>query len=803
MTPPSEAGETAMISIPRVLKDHADTGSVSSLLPFWGFVDDHTFLTKGGSVGVVYRLRGADVECLDHAERHLVARRFEQALRQLDESFSVYQYATKRPAAAIVPADHSHPVVHDALRRRAAYLNAKANQLFELELFLVLVHEYPGLRRRQSNPGMLTDRLLLTRLGQCLSVARTVEGLDDALKRARTTLDSKAQAFVVQLAGVVAAERLGKAEAFRVLRRLVNYTAWKRDECQLKYDTCLDLTIADSALECHRGHLRVDDAYVKVLTMKEPPAKTYAAMLHDLYAVPAPFVACLEWRRLSNATMRRDLHARRRHFFNRKVSLVNYVNSQTKPEEMLVDDSATATVNDLGQSLTAMEVHGHFFGACSLTIAVYDDAQESVERAAAECAKTFASHDGTLYAETYNSLNAWLAMMPGNGPYNVRRLSLLNTNCADLSFLFTLESGEPTSRHLPGRPCLATFETEHQTPYHWNLHVNDVGHALIQGATGAGKSFLLNFILTHAQQYDPTTVIFDLGGSYERLTRVLGGSVWRIGLTHGDFTINPFCLEPTSEHLHFLFSFVRVLLQTNAEPALTLDDDREIYEAVENVYTLDGPQRRLLTVAHLLPRRLGQQLRRWVQGGPYASLFDNVSDTLTLQRVQCFDFEGLEKYPLVLQPLLFYVLHRTSAAIQHGAPDTLKLFVLDEAWRFVTDRTVKAYVTEALKTWRKRNAAMLLATQSTEDFAAPDLLRTVIESCPTKFFLANPNLDLDRARELFHLNQTEAACITQLRPRQQALLKRPDLARVVNLHVDPQSYDLYTKGKEIPSWAVS
>ena len=59
--------------------------------------------------------------------------------------------------------------------------------------------------------------------------------------------------------------------------------------------------------------------------------------------------------------------ARRRHFFNKKVSLVNYLSSQTKPEEMLVDDSATATVNELGQSLTEMEVHGHFFGACSLT----------------------------------------------------------------------------------------------------------------------------------------------------------------------------------------------------------------------------------------------------------------------------------------------------------------------------------------------------------------------------------------------------------------------------------------------------
>ena len=133
----------------------------------------------------------------------------------------------------------------------------------------------------------------------------------------------------------------------------MNYTPHKVDRVSLKHDTHLDFYLSDSALECHRDHLRVDDFDVKVLTMKEPPAKTFAHVLGDLYAVPSPFVACLEWQRIPNAKMRRDLHARRRHFFNRKVSLVNYLSSQTKPEEMLVDDSASATVHELGQSLTA------------------------------------------------------------------------------------------------------------------------------------------------------------------------------------------------------------------------------------------------------------------------------------------------------------------------------------------------------------------------------------------------------------------------------------------------------------------
>jgi type IV secretion system protein VirB4 len=375
----------------------------------------------------------------------------------------------------------------------------------------------------------------------------------------------------------------------------------------------------------------------------------------------------------------------------------------------------------------------------------------------------------------------------------VRRLALLNTNVADLSFLFTLHTGSRTSAHLDGRECLAVFETEHQTPYFWNLHHDDVGHALIQGATGAGKSFLLNFIIMHAQKYDPITVIFDLGGSYEKLTTLLGGSVWKMGVGRRAFTINPFCLPPTDENLHFLFSFVRVLLQTGGQYQVTMTDDRDLYEAVENLYALDAPQRRLITLSNMLPRSLGQYLHRWVQGGPYADLFDNAEDTLTFQRIQCFDFEGLEKFPLVLEPLLFYVLHRASASIQdRDAASTLKLFVLDEAWRFARDATIKAYITEALKTWRKRNAAMLLATQSSEDFAATDLLRTVIESCPTKLFLANPGMDIERARELFHLNHTEADLITRLLPRQQALLKRPDLAKVINLHVDPESYWIYT-----------
>ena len=145
----------AVITMGRLLEDSREAGALNQLIALWGFVDETTFLTKAGAVGVVYRLHGADAACLDPIERHVVARRFEQALRQLDASFRVYQYLVKRPAAPITATPHRHPVVDEALRRRAASLAARAESLFEFDLSLVVLYE--GWTPRQGTWARLAD----------------------------------------------------------------------------------------------------------------------------------------------------------------------------------------------------------------------------------------------------------------------------------------------------------------------------------------------------------------------------------------------------------------------------------------------------------------------------------------------------------------------------------------------------------------------------------------------------------------------------------------------------------------------
>jgi type IV secretion system protein VirB4 len=314
---------------------------------------------------------------------------------------------------------------------------------------------------------------------------------------------------------------------------------------------------------------------------------------------------------------------------------------------------------------------------------------------------------------------------------------------------------------------------------------------MILGRTGSGKSFLLNFLITNLQKYDPFTFIFDLGGSFESLTRLFGGSYLRIGLESAGFTINPFCLAPTKGNFDFLALFVKVLLGPGAglDPAT----DRALYEQIENLYSLDPALRTLDVLANTLPRNVSNGLAKWVRGGQFGFLFDNSQDTVSFSRFQCFDFQQMSRYPELLEPLLFYILHRANEVIANREiASTFKTFLIDEAWIFLRNPSIQRYVTEALKTWRKHNAAMILSTQSLDELKRSELLDIIVESCATKIFLANPDMDQDLYRRQFHLNDAEVEWIATLIPKRQFLIKNPDLAKVANLHVDRRSYWLYT-----------
>lgn len=188
-----------------------------------------------------------------------------------------------------------------------------------------------------------------------------------------------------------------------------------------------------------------------------------------------------------------------------------------------------------------------------------------------------------------------------------------------------------------------------------------------------------------------------------------------------------------------------------------------------------------------------ERLHRWTRGGQYGFLFDNAEDTLSFKSFQTFNFHGWNDAPEVLEPLLFYVLHRASNEITDAKKlGTPKFFLLDEAWLFIKNETIRNYVVQAQKTWRKHKAAMILATQSIKELEESGMLAIVAESCPTKIFLANPDMNREVYREAFHLNDTELDLIDGLVPPGQMLIRKAQTSKKVHLNVDSVSHWMAT-----------
>lgn len=792
-----------MLNLKRLLADHRESGAAASLVPLFGWLDDHVFLTKAGDVGAVLRVQGIDHECLEaDAVDGLTARL--QAAFGLWQGGRVYQYLFRRQQREIPHGHYRDPVVRAAALERIEHFARRRRPLYTVDLYYVCLwhgprHD-PGILRaigRALREGLAGGRRLAAHLSDDAQILQQRESLD----RTHQALLRRLQAFVVQVADFVRAEVLHKRQAYAVLGRLLNLDPLKQQaqserlaQGSFPYDLHADYHLCNSHIEAERDHLRIDDYYVRILTLKEPTTQTWPLIFRRLQELSADYHLVSEWRPLPNTLTRARLD-RQRHFLNNsRVSWLSELHPSvaTNPSEALVDYAKVEGVQELGRCMALLD-QGHHMGEYTLTAVAYARSRGEVDAAVAELVKAFAQHGGALYEERQNQLNAFMATLPGNTYFNVRGQDnlLFDFHHADGSFLFTLDGGEQRNAHLDGE-YLAVLETQQGTPYFFNLHVGDVAHTLVLGQTGSGKSFLLNFLGAHLQKYDPVTVVFELGRGFESVTRLFGGAYVALGDPACETTINPFSLEPTRENQLFLFGFVRVLLE-QAAPRLSSEDERELYEALQRLYQLDQDVRRLRTLADLLPKALSLRLHPWVEGGRYDYLFDHAADTLSFASLQAFDFEALANKPEALEPLLFYVLHRATALVcDPAATRRFKALICDEAWWSWRHPVIRDYLIEALKTWRKKNGAVVLATHSVRDLQDAQLLDHLREPCTTKLFLPNPGADQELYCQTLQLTAAEFELVRTLQPKRQFLLKRPGFAKVLTLDVDQRAYWLYT-----------
>lgn len=143
-----------MLNLRRLFKNYEEAGSLNAMVNLFGFAGQEMFLTKTGEAGIVLELKGVDYECLDQDSIDALTKRLESALRLFDENYRVYQLLFKRNRESIPHTYCGKTIVDAAIRNRIAYFTEKAESLFSLSIYFVVL--CPAVSARRS----LTDLVL-------------------------------------------------------------------------------------------------------------------------------------------------------------------------------------------------------------------------------------------------------------------------------------------------------------------------------------------------------------------------------------------------------------------------------------------------------------------------------------------------------------------------------------------------------------------------------------------------------------------------------------------------------------------
>ena len=767
-------------------KAHGEAGALAAEIPYWGWLDDgRTCLTRRGELVTVGRLTPRPTAGLSGRQVSATVERWVRLLGQLDPRTRLSLFVLRRP---LPPAEAGEPgIAGESARARAEHLGRR---LARLEICVAWARD-PRLKPAPSangKPAWLSRAEALLKPGSGAAWIRSQ--VEEAAEQLRQDVDAQRQ-----LAEDLTPIRiLGPDEATRVLSELVNRPGTPAPAAR---GSGLHWRLALSELEAERRQLRIDGQDALVYSLAEPPTEAAADQLRELLQLPATMTVSWTFRRLPTDKARARINSARKFFFSKRFSMMAHARDTDGTDSAMLDEAADAEAHRLGAAQAELEADGMPYGELALGLTLHGPL-EHIERHDAAVRRIFASCDAKVIRESYGQLAAFFARLPGSPPAAQPRPLLVSAGAAAaLAPLCGPGLGSPRSAHL-GEECLCVLETREGTPYHYDLFGGgggDVGHTLVLGQTGSGKSFLLNFLLVSALKYGPRVFILDLGGSYRPLTELVGGGYLQLSPDpQAPTRLRPFALPPGERTFQFLAGWVRRLLELGGYET-SGDDTTEIRQRVEDLYRFDPPERRLSSLAGSLPGPMKPAMSRWIEGGAWGAVFDNPPEEGEEEdwgEWQVVDLASAAQHEDLVEAALGYYLEKMRHEID--APEELgrvKIAVVDEAWKFLRDPAVSGYLAEAAKTWRKKNAALLLATQSGGDLARAETARGLLEATPTRLFLANPEFPRELAAA-FQLSDAEVDQVRGLVPKREIYLRRTGEAEVLRLEVDRRSYWLYT-----------
>lgn len=698
---------------------------LADFLPWAALIDEGIVLNKDGSFQRTAKFRGPDLDSAVPAELVAVAGRLNNALRRLESGWAIFVEAQRHSAGTYPPG--TFPDVASSLvdaERKAQFEEAGTH--YESSYFLTFLYLPPAEGTAKA------ERLLYE------GSNRTVDA--DAREILRGFVDRTSRVLQLVEGFMRECAWLDDEETLTYLHSTVST---KRHRVRVpEIPMYLDALLADQPLT---GGLEptLGSAHLRVLTVVGFPTATTPGILDDLNRLPFAYRWSTRAIMLDKLEATKLLTRIRRQWFAKRKSVAAILKEvMTNEASALLDTDAHNKAMDADAALQELGSDQIGEAFVTATISVWDGDPATADEKLRLAEKVIQGRDFTCMTETVNAVEAWLGSIPGHVYANVRQPPISTLNLAHMIPLSAVWAGEARDYHFKGPP-LFLAKTEGSTPFRFSLHVGDVGHTLVVGPTGAGKSVLLALMALQFRRYPNAQIFaFDFGCSVRAATIAMGGDWHDIGgVLSGESSefvqLQPLAAVDDSSERAWAADWIGAILGRE-RIEVTPEAREHLWSALTSLASAPIPERTLTGLCALLQSNvLKRALQPYCLGGPYGRLLDAEFERLGEGSVQVFETDGLIG-TAVAPAVLSYLFHRIEGRFD-GRPT---LLVIDEGWLALDDREFAGQLREWLKTLRKKNASVIFATQSLADIDGSAIAPAIIESCPTRILLPN-----DRAIE--------------------------------------------------------
>jgi type IV secretion/conjugal transfer VirB4 family ATPase len=689
------------------------TPRLADFLPWAALVATGVVLNKDGCLQRTARFRGPDLDSATPSELVAVTARLNNALRRLGSGWALFVEARRDAAPGYPPGRFPDPASGLVdLERREQFAEDGAH--FESRYFLTFTWRPPV-----ENAA---------RIGGLMIEGRAERGLD-AWEQTESFIQRTDRVLQLVEGFMPEVAWLDDAETLSFLHGAVTTTrqAVRVPETPMHLDALLATAPLTGGLEPRLG-----DQHLRVLTVIGFPTVTFPGVLDDLNRLAFPYRWSTRAILLDKTDAVRLLSRIRRQWFAKRKSVAAILKEvMTNEAATLVDSDAANKAADADaalQDLGADEVAQAFVTA---SLVVWDKDPRAATEKLRLVEKTIQGRDFTVIGETLNAVETWLGTQPGHVYANVRQPPISTLNLAHMMPLSAVWAGPERDQHLEAPP-LFHARTAGSTPFRFSLHVGDVGHALVVGPTGAGKSVLLAMMALSFRRYRNAQIFaFDFGGSIRAATLAMGGIFHDLGGGAAP-SLQPLARVDDPAERSWAAEWLAALLAREGAP-LSPEGRERLWSALGALASAPPDQRTISgLIALLQDAAIKLALAPYAIGGPAGRLLDAEQETLAPASIEAFETEGLVGSPGAAA-VLSYLFHRIEGRLD-GRPT---LVIVDEGWLALDDPQFAGQLREWLKTLRKKNASVVFATQSLADIQQSAIAPALIESCPTRLFLPN------------------------------------------------------------------